>query len=137
MRDIEFRAKVKGDAGVYKVWGINWLDQKMLIQRACGDEWVSFDKIQSLMQFTGLVDKNEIRIYEGDIVKHQLNNAAMEGNKTYSSEEVIFDNGAFRNKRGFLISDYGYNQVGNQLYQAEVIGNIWEHSSLLDKKSQM
>lgn len=39
-----FTAKVRGDAGVYKVWGIDWLNQRVLVERA-GLEWTPAEKI--------------------------------------------------------------------------------------------
>jgi hypothetical protein len=29
----KFTAKVKGDAGSYKVWGIDWMNHRVLIER--------------------------------------------------------------------------------------------------------
>lgn len=42
----EFTVKVKGDAGNYNVWAIDWLYQKMLVSRTCGDEWIDFSKLK-------------------------------------------------------------------------------------------
>lgn len=39
-----YMARVKGDAGAYKVWGIDWLHQKVLIDRA-GLEWTPIAKV--------------------------------------------------------------------------------------------
>ncbi len=39
-----FQAKVRGDAGIYKVWGIDWLHARVLIDRA-GLEWISIEKV--------------------------------------------------------------------------------------------
>lgn len=39
-----FTAKVRGDAGTYRVWGIDWLHQRVLIDRA-GLEWIAVEKI--------------------------------------------------------------------------------------------
>lgn len=39
-----FMARVKGDAGVYKVWGIDWMHQRVLIDRA-GLEWTAIAKV--------------------------------------------------------------------------------------------
>ena len=37
-------AQVKGDGGVYKVWGIDWLNHKVLLDRA-GCEWTDIAKV--------------------------------------------------------------------------------------------
>ncbi|MGG2576103.1 hypothetical protein ACQYZY_28750 [Pseudomonas aeruginosa] len=39
-----YLAKVKGDAGTYKVWGIDWMHQRVLIDRA-GLEWTPIAKV--------------------------------------------------------------------------------------------
>lgn len=81
-----------------------------------------YDDEQSLMQFTGLHDKNGKEIYEGDIVR------ATDGAGLC---EVKFDSGCFwrvwleRDAKGFLM---------NSLDEFEVIGNIYENKELLDSK---
>jgi hypothetical protein len=37
-------AKVKGDAGAYKVWGIDWMHHRVLLDRA-GLEWVPIKNV--------------------------------------------------------------------------------------------
>jgi len=39
------KAKIRGDAGFYNVWAIDWIWQKALVSRNSGDEWVKFDKL--------------------------------------------------------------------------------------------
>lgn len=39
-----FVAKVRGDAGSYKVWGIDWMHHRVLVDRA-GLEWMPIDKL--------------------------------------------------------------------------------------------
>ncbi|MBY0443944.1 MAG: hypothetical protein K2Q15_01870 [Burkholderiales bacterium] len=40
----EYTAKVKGDAGTYRVYGIDWMHHRILLDRA-GLEWHSIDKV--------------------------------------------------------------------------------------------
>lgn len=40
----EYRARVKGDAGIYKVWGIDWMNHRVLLDRA-GLEWTPIKNI--------------------------------------------------------------------------------------------
>lgn len=39
-----YTAKVKGDAGTYKVWGIDWMNPRVLLDRA-GLEWTPIKNV--------------------------------------------------------------------------------------------
>lgn len=40
----QYSAKVKGDAGTYKVWGIDWMNHLVLLDRA-GLEWTPIKNV--------------------------------------------------------------------------------------------
>jgi uncharacterized phage protein (TIGR01671 family) len=88
--------------------------------------WTSNDRDREYipMQFTGLKDKNGVEIYEGDIVKANINNVVSIGKVVYIDDWAMF-------QTEFTIGNIGrYN-----CYEAdEVIGNIYENPELLDKK---
>lgn len=69
MREIKFRAKVKGDAGLWNVWKIDWLNQQVELDGAREGSWMSMQKIQALMEFTGYQDYHGEDIYEGDVIQ--------------------------------------------------------------------
>ena len=45
----EYQAKVKGDGGIYKVWGLDWLNHRVLIYRAMEYQWYPIDKIRLVL----------------------------------------------------------------------------------------
>lgn len=73
-----------------------------------------------LMEYTGLKDKNGVRIYEGDIVSymHYEYNTGGMGNEIRKKEVKWIDKVA-----GFNLSDEEH----------EVIGNIYENPELIKK----
>ena len=41
-------ARITGDAGEYQVWGVDWMNERLYVYRACGYEWVPFKKVRDI-----------------------------------------------------------------------------------------
>lgn len=119
-REIKFRAWMKPDKVMLSH------EQLMSIPVTYHDVFEGNSKYPC-MQFTGLLDKNGIEIYEGDIVDFGV---------TINIKEVVFD----EESASFRIYEYLYEQ-GSALAEKwflddcediEVIGNIYENPELLE-----
>lgn len=87
------------------------------------------DEIE-LMQSTGLKDKNDKEIFEGDILACETDNEVINLNVFWDEEHALF---MFESKK--------YNEqeplaelVENNTYPFEIIGNIYENPDLLEDK---
>lgn len=78
-----------------------------------------YDECTHVMQFTGLKDKNDVEIYEGDLLEL----------KPYAPMEVKFGDGAF-----YVTPNPHWNVKLSRDYldktELEVIGNIYQHPEL-------
>src|SRR5690606_4405141 len=122
MREIKFRAWYANQEMHY---GIAPIDNKYYIffetqKRNAHD--LQINRAISIMQYTGLKDKNGKDIYEGDIVKHATDEGVY---------KVIFEDGGFYVKNLF---EYDFQTINE--YPLEVIGNIYENPELLEEVSE-
>lgn len=83
----------------------------------------------ALMQFTGLKDKNEKRIYEGDIITFKRSIGNWTGQYMTTMHEVVFNQEVFA-----FVMKYGSSYIKLRKhwgYEYEVIGNIYENDYLI------
>ena len=124
-REIKFRAWDKNR----KVWGSPLLAMTSgNIHFDWRDRTIINDDIE-VMQFTGLKDKNGKEIYEGDILKSTPGWATffIDDKREHISAVEFVGSGFKGNYDGTL-----YNLDKLDMAYTEVIGNIYEHSHLLD-----
>lgn len=121
MREIKFRAWHNEEKIMGEVLGIDILHKEIFFSNEDVDcyEHTDFKDIE-LMQYTGLKDKNNKEIYEGDIVT--LHN---------SKYKVIFNTKEAR----FVLRDDEFESeipfTNNNNERMEIIGNIYENPELL------
>lgn len=124
MREIKFRAWHKGKKIMGEVLGIDILHKEMFFSNEDVDcyEHTDFKDIE-LMQYTGLKDKNNKEIYEGDIVKLRANHGI--GVIKYSDEW-----GAFIVE---YIKPRPLTVLGMNYYKEdiEILGNIYKNPELI------
>ena len=156
MREIKFRAwwqhdKYNPDGAMYGVGAVDWTKpdfgepERELCQHPTQVALVDYpyevgtyqklgwNENCTLMQYTGLKDKNGVEIYEGDVIRAKHDDGRYDiGNIVYGSK------GAFclhLSNVGTGIKTPLLNYIHGIMFAEfdfEVIGNIYEHSHLLE-----
>lgn len=119
MREIKFRAWDKINKDMFNVESINFQERRVYKDVV---SYRNFEDID-LMQYTGLKDKNNKEIYEGDILS--------DGNikKPY---KVVFENGSFKAEFEGDFDEYSFDLIDVVAQGCEVIGNIYENLELME-----
>lgn len=123
MRELKFRMKIKGDAKIWEVYAIDWLNLKALRDISGSMEWIDFEKIEQFLQYTGSKDSKNVEIYEGDIVKIKDGIGGI--------QEIEFSKNGYWNCKDKDPDAYTLSLATAIQIGCEVIGNIWEDKNLL------
>jgi len=119
MREIKFRAWSVHNKAMYPQAGEGGVATFAINPDGTTQTYGIYTKLE-LMQYTGLKDKNDKEIYEGDIIHWKFM-------PTTINAQVIFELGRF-------VLDYpnnGDSYIPANSEEVEVIGNIYENKELL------
>lgn len=125
MRDIKFRGKTLRNNewvyGYFTEYDNGDEGQEYVIQKVFGYEHVHY---KTVGQYTGLKDKNDKKIYEGDIVCFLFE-------KALRKEIVRFGDGSFVLGNCISLRQSQLDQYNESRKSMEVIGNIYDNPELL------
>lgn len=113
----------------YRIWDTHskvWLDPALFAIRANDGKVIRIGSVGTiggieLVQYTGLKDKNDVEIYEGDIIAFEHEDGVLHPN---NNAPVTFEYGEF-----FRVNDslHHFTCSGNYI----IVGNIYENPELL------
>ena len=118
----------------FRAWGtkIKWMSKPFSFGQVLNfhDQIIkSLTTDEIVMQFTGLKDKNEVEIYEGDIVTYKRSVGNWTGQFMTTTHKIIFTE-----EVNAFVMDYGSSYIKLRKhwgYEYEVIGNVFENPDLL------
>jgi len=121
MREIKFRAWDKKNKKMEYVWGIDFAGNPPIANEATvGELLLGVDTQCFLMQFTGLKDKNDKEIYEGDIIEFDYQ-------RKRRKAEIKYSGTGFWLVGWLNILDKGHRNF-------KIIGNVHNNPELLEEK---
>ena len=118
----------------FRVWIDSTLGDYMAIQgepdlETLGSFMHHYSDCKNIMQFTGLLDKNGTKIFEGDIVSYNRGIGNWTGKRVTTIHQIIFTN-----EINAFVMKYGNDYIKLRKhwnYEYEVLGNIFENPELL------
>jgi len=121
-RQLKFRAYSKRNKIMYEVFSFCKEFIKVIIpENGNNPAKIEIEEFEPLMQFTGLKDKNDIDIFEDDLI------TAFDG-----VFQIVFRDGAFYAKRGSIMFRISRTFVAQE--EIIIIGNIHQNPELLKTK---
>ena len=100
---------------------IIWIEEKK--------DWLHFDDYDSIMQSTGLKDKNGQEIFEGDVVR-QVRTQPTTKNETITGVVTMIEGAWLIMNDNEQLASYLWSETDEN----EIIGNIYENPELLEDK---
>lgn len=119
MRTIKFRAWDKIKNIMYDWSSVRIVELRNINESNDNHEF-------EFMQFTGLLDKNGVEIYEGDILADHYNNGKVCNIHEVKWENHCTDSDGYLEMFGWLMPTTTYDNSG-----LEIIGNIYQNPELL------
>ena len=128
MREILFRGKtacgawVQGDLIHRKIWSSKF--EVIRVDDSGFDNYTEYEiATDTIGQFTGLTDRKEIKIFEGDIIKNEYEERKYQYFKVFYNEKKL---------QWEVMNKYGMRGIlANVIGKMEVIGNIFDNPDLL------
>ena len=88
---------------------------------------------ETVGQFTGLTDKNDKKIFEGDILKYQINiKTAIVGKIAFLCGAFVFESEELDRECDIAFSTFADDEIALSEHCIEVIGNIHDNPELLE-----